>query len=178
MRLSLTPENFPHLYIAGPMRGIEKHNFPAFDEATAHYRKLGFKVESPAEYDRHILGLPPDDNSDALYERLSNFTREDIRRCFFYDTGAICNVDAIILLPDWEFSTGVAAEIALARVLGIPLFTDKGQYQWTEENVNVANDYNHDWMQTIQQGFDLDLPDPATSKGVVGVSEGIGGLDA
>jgi hypothetical protein len=47
------------LYVAGPMRGYERFNFDAFEEATTYLRSVGFTIVSPAEMDLD-MGLDPD----------------------------------------------------------------------------------------------------------------------
>ena len=42
----------PTIYIAGPMRGIEDFNFPAFDRQEELLEKQGWRVINPAELDR------------------------------------------------------------------------------------------------------------------------------
>ena len=42
----------PTIYIAGPMRGIEDFNFPAFDRQEELLKKQGWVVINPAELDR------------------------------------------------------------------------------------------------------------------------------
>ena len=37
------------LYLSGPMTGIERHNFPAFNAAAAALRSVGYDVFNPAE---------------------------------------------------------------------------------------------------------------------------------
>ena len=44
----LTPEAARRLYVAGPMTGLPDHNYPAFAEAAARLRAVGYEVESPA----------------------------------------------------------------------------------------------------------------------------------
>ena len=47
------------LYLAGPMSGIKDFNFPAFNEAAEHLRKLGYEVFNPAEDDVERDGFDP-----------------------------------------------------------------------------------------------------------------------
>lgn len=87
------------LYLAGPMRGIEDFNYPAFKAAAAFLRDQGHFVFNPAENTR----------SDS-----------EIRQCMAIDTAWICNcADGIALLPGWENSKGAKAELALAEAIGI-----------------------------------------------------------
>ena len=44
--------NRPKIYIAGPMRGYENFNFPAFDAAAQLYRAIGYEVFNPADKDK------------------------------------------------------------------------------------------------------------------------------
>lgn len=97
------------VYIAGPMRGILKHNFPAFDEAKERFTKEGYVVFSPADLDRSI-GIN-EDITDA------NFTPDLLRECMRQDTKAISRSSHLALLPGWEESQGVRVEIVLANLL-------------------------------------------------------------
>ena len=88
-------------YIAGPMRGIDQFNFPAFDEAAANLRSIGWTVFSPAEHDR-------ESGFDETRNTLEGF---DIKQAFQWDCNRVCEADFIVLLPGWEKSQGVAAEL-------------------------------------------------------------------
>jgi hypothetical protein len=84
------------LYIAGPMTGYHAFNYPAFNAAQAKLERAGYEVINPA---RQGFGLEyPDYLALAL---------ADVFAC-----------DAIALLPGWEGSKGVKAELALADALG------------------------------------------------------------
>lgn len=101
----------PTIYIAGPMRSIEKFNFPAFDKAAEEWRKAGWNVINPADLDREV-GFEP--------EHPDKFC---IREAMGRDTKAICEkCDAVAFLPGWEKSSGAKAERALADAIGIPNF--------------------------------------------------------
>ena len=107
---NLEPEVKPFtVYLAGPMRGYEHCNFPAFDHAAEAIRNTyGWSVISPAEEDRK-LGF-----DETAPDALEGFDMVDaIRR----DVDYVIAADAIVLLPGWEKSTGTAAELAVARFL-------------------------------------------------------------
>lgn len=108
------------LYLAGPMRGYEKFNFPAFDFAAAKLRAQGFEVFSPAENDRQKLGDAPFvNNTNGDETKLEKETGFNIRQALKDDTHYICvHADGIALLPGWEKSSGANAEHALAKALG------------------------------------------------------------
>lgn len=92
------------VYVSGPMTGIPQHNFPAFNSASALLRDKGYQVVNPAEINPH----PGKDS----WERCR---RNDIR--------ALCECDAIALLPGWESSKGAHLEVHLGHRLGMSIST-------------------------------------------------------
>lgn len=106
------------IYLAGPMRGLPEFNFPAFDAATDTLRAMGHEVFNPAERDRSsgfdVAGMSGHENLAEL-----GFS---LREALAADTEYISkSAEAIALLPGWERSSGVAAEVALANALGLPV---------------------------------------------------------
>jgi hypothetical protein len=102
------------VYVAGPMRGYDQFNFPAFDAAEARLRAAGWHVISPAQMDRD-LGFDEHRNS------LDGF---DLEAAIRRDVEAIMSLvaaegDAIAMLPGWEKSRGAKAEKALAEWRGL-----------------------------------------------------------
>jgi len=91
------------------MRGIPDYNFPAFDDAAERLREAGYRPVNPADLDRAV-GV-----DETTIPLPSGFLRQAMER----DLSAICNCDAIALLPEWESSQGVAVELSLARLLGL-----------------------------------------------------------
>jgi len=111
-----TPTSPPvsRAYLAGPMSGLPRHNFPAFDRAALLLREvLAFdEVVSPAELtydDERRTGVP------AGTQPWSHYMRQDIR--------ALVDCDAIVLLPGWETSRGATLELTVARALGLDAWT-------------------------------------------------------
>ena len=100
-------------YIAGPMTGIPEFNFPAFDEAAEGLRRRGWAIISPAELDRadgfNEIGC-------TGHEPLTEAQRQRFAR---NDIGALLNVEAIVLLPGWQQSTGAINESKIAAWLGL-----------------------------------------------------------
>lgn len=98
------------IYIAGPMTGIPKYNFPAFHAATADLRERGHKVRSPAErdikmgFDAEVQDTPPPGWS--------------LGECLRWDLKSVLWSDAVVLLAGWESSPGAACEVATARWTG------------------------------------------------------------
>jgi hypothetical protein len=104
------------IYIAGPMRGLPYHNFPAFDDATTKYAWNGFYVFNPADFDRQ-MGMT-ENTSDA------DVTDDVLRACLDRDLNAITKSTHIALLPGWENSRGVRPEAVLAFTLGLRFIDD------------------------------------------------------
>lgn len=104
------------VYLAGPMRGIPQFNFPAFKDATARLRADGYTVFSPAERDIEAGFDPIDmDGNENLAEH--GF---DLREALGADLAWITeHAHTVAVLPGWENSKGVAAEVATARALGL-----------------------------------------------------------
>jgi len=97
------------IYLAGPMRGIEQYNFPAFlaaEEALA----ADWRVLNPARHDLEE-GFDP----STPFEQVDPAF---IRKFQAWDVAAVMEADAIALLPGWSESLGATAEHALARWMG------------------------------------------------------------
>ena len=90
------------VYLSGPMTGIPKHNFPAFHDAATELRSMGFRVVNPAE-----INSVPGANS--------------WEQCLRNDIKALCDCDAIILLPGWEGSRGAHLEVHIAHRVGMQI---------------------------------------------------------
>jgi hypothetical protein len=100
-------------YIAGPMRGYENFNFPAFDHTRNILLRKGWDVISPADIDR-ATDKNADDTKLARVDDQTRFVLRDFWSLYLIKKlggGAIC------LLPDWHKSTGATGEIMLSRWL-------------------------------------------------------------
>lgn len=111
------------IYVAGPMRGIPDFNFPAFDAAALQLRALGHVVCNPAERDREIHGESVGKSATGDLADIAHLGF-DLRETLAWDLNWIAaNADAVAVLPGWEDSKGAAAEVALARALGLVVAT-------------------------------------------------------
>lgn len=109
-------------YLAGPMRGIEDFNFPAFRVAAQTLRDEGWSVFSPAERDIDVHG----DVFKAEHGELDEIKGSgfSLREALAADTQWIAlHADAVVVLPGWEKSEGAKAETQLARALGLPVLS-------------------------------------------------------
>lgn len=99
-------------YLAGPMRNVEKFNFPAFEAAEQDLLSQGIDVISPHSMDINEGFNPMDGDVEPP-------ATED---CARRDVDAIFEVDVLVLLPNWQTSRGARAEKALADWLEKPCF--------------------------------------------------------
>lgn len=89
------------IYLAGPMKGYPDSNYPLFNRVAADLRARGHRVYNPAEFAHDEPAFP-------------------LRRAFAEYSAFIClEADTIVLLPGWEKSLGVSAELALAKNCGL-----------------------------------------------------------
>ena len=126
------------VYIAGPMRGLPKFNFPAFDEARDLAISLGFDPISPADLDRKSGFHEDSPPTDAT---TPDITRQFVKR----DCEALLSLrseegDAIALLPGWEKSTGAPAEAFVAKWLGLQFLNAETMKPFTRHEFRVMDE--------------------------------------
>lgn len=102
------------VYVAGPMRGYELSNFPAFFDAEQALVDIGFNVFNPARNDVNHGFDPRDPNS-------KDFADFSMTEALSWDLQRVLESDVIALLDGWEASVGVSAEVATAKAAGIPV---------------------------------------------------------
>lgn len=95
------------VYIAGPMRGYERYNFPAFFEAEEYLKEHGYEPLNPARRDVEA-GFDP----GKTLEEQGGLTLKDFMR---RDLPQLLECDAIFLLPGWQDSVGARLELRVAR---------------------------------------------------------------
>lgn len=102
------PAPLDSLYLAGPMRGLPRYNFDAFEEAAKVLKRKGYKVYSPVDGDREA-GFDPDGTPIEEF---------DMDAAIIRDINYILQADGVVLLPGWEKSRGATAEAAVAKWAG------------------------------------------------------------
>ncbi len=116
------------IYLAGPMTGYDKFNFPAFDFWRDFLTEAGHSVFSPADNDRGLLGkagdwLPTEEDQDGNWKVWKIEGAPSLRKMLGDDLSWIAaNADGIAMMPGWEKSSGANAEWALAKALGLDIF--------------------------------------------------------
>ena len=97
------------VYVAGPMTGLPRFNFDAFEDACDRLRADGYLVTSPHEMDL-ANGFDPDSDGAAF----------DLRAALEADIAAVKNAELVVLLPGWEKSPGAMIEVLVAEAHGVP----------------------------------------------------------
>lgn len=111
----------PTIYVAGPMRGYENYNYPAFDYRANKLEEMGWTVINPAELDRNE-GKPMSDPM-AFSPETNYADHEFMRQALKRDMDALCDdCTAIYMMANWEESRGAKAEWHLAKALGLDIF--------------------------------------------------------
>ncbi len=109
-------------YLAGPMTGIPKFNFPAFVTAAVWLRQIGYEIISPAEQDSPTVQAAAFASQDgALLEGMIG--GESYGEILARDVRIVMDkAGGIILLPSWQNSRGARIETFVAMVCGHPIF--------------------------------------------------------
>jgi len=99
-------------YIAGPMRGIFRYNWPAFFAAEIYLDSIGFACVNPARLDLEkgfdAYALPEDyDWANFPIGILMDIIKEDL--------DAVLECSHIYMLAGWDKSLGAQAEYAVAK---------------------------------------------------------------
>lgn len=108
------------IYLAGPMRGYEEFNHPAFRKAAKLLRATGHTVFCPAEHDGeaglNVTGMTGDLGEIA---EAGVSLRDLLGADLAWITGT---ADALVMMPGWEDSAGARAEAAVALTLSLPVW--------------------------------------------------------
>lgn len=153
------------VYVAGPMRGYPDNNVHAFREAASALSARGLEVVSPLELD-DAAGF--DHTSQELTaDDYNRFLAGDIMRILgerFRSDGK--QLDALVMLPNWEVSKGAALEVHIAREFGLPTFAypDGERIKHPTDYVppsdeNILEEANRLIGNSGEEGYDHPLDD-------------------
>ena len=111
------------LYIAGPMRGYDELNYPAF------YLAAG-TIHSTPELDDVWQVCNPAEISNDFAPTLDDLKKspELLKRLMEFELAVVKSCDAILLLRGWEKSEGARAELRVAIDNNLEIYTqDSGE---------------------------------------------------
>lgn len=116
---TLNPKpSLKNVYVAGPMQGIPKFNFPRFNAITKVLRLEGHNVFNPAEKDIERHGGTDITNPAGDIAQAKSVHGFSLREALAHDCEYIClEANCILMLPGWENSKGAMAEHRLATAL-------------------------------------------------------------
>ena len=136
-------------YLAGPMTGYPKFNFPLFTKVTADLREKGMEIVSPVETDEPDMQEIAWKSKDGTHDEQF---KETWGQVLAKDVELIADhIDGIILLPDWQKSKGARLEcfVGLGCKLPISLWREgndlqpvTASYLLDEIRWQVAMDYD------------------------------------
>jgi hypothetical protein len=133
-------------YICGPMTGIEKYNFPAFDRAEEYLTKYyDVNVISPATLDREH-GVDENKPVEVTEDILEEIIQRDLDAIM---TMKASHGDAIALLPGWEASKGACAELMLGRWKNLRMLNALNGLDYVMDTIDwpcVVRNF-HSWME-------------------------------
>ena len=110
------------VYIAGPMSGIPKFNYPAFLAAADALRAVGYEVLCPAEMDSPEMQKLAMASKKGLLSDLKA-TGETWGDVLAKDVKLISDeIDAVVVLPGWSKSRGARLEVFVALSVQKPVF--------------------------------------------------------
>jgi hypothetical protein len=115
-----TMMQFESCYVAGPMTNRPRFNFDTFDEVAWALRQHGKTVHNPHEHD--VAMYPGIDDAAATITgdvaMLADEVGFDLGAALSWDYARIIESDAIVLLPEWETSSGARSERFVAEMTG------------------------------------------------------------
>lgn len=144
-------------YVAGPMRGYEDFNHPAFDAVAATLRMAGWSVFSPAEADQE----------DGLHEDWGDVdpsfrtAPKSLADYMAVDLAEVCKADAVWVLDGWEKSQGARLEVHVALEVGRNVYS-AGASTWGQEITAVPPLDEPDVVGLDDAGAQLIVVDPVS----------------
>lgn len=139
------------IYVAGPMTGLPRFNFPAFDAAAADLRAQGHEVVSPAELDdpatRSLALASVNGDVNLMRHSWGDFLSRDIKI-------VVDECEAIAFLPGWEMSRGARLEALAAHLAPRP----HEFYEYDATIYSCLRPLNTSEVLDIVRGHNYELP--------------------
>lgn len=138
-------------YLAGPMTGRPQYNYPLFDRVAGALREKGLDIVSPAEMDDDAVRAEAMASTDGIMPETNKVSGETWGDFLARDVKLIADeLDAIILLPEWETSRGARLEAFVSLSVNNPVSL------WREGNdlLEVSASYVIDeirWAMSVQE---------------------------
>ena len=117
----------PKVYISGPMRGIEYHNRPKFNEWERELWDEGYEPVNPVNIGDGIARPDDIDNDPELLQKVFNADLRELSGC-----------DAIFLLEGWEKSEHAVKELEYAIANGMDIILES-KYREESEKYDADN---------------------------------------
>jgi hypothetical protein len=106
------------------MTNRPKFNFDTFDEVAGHLRALGWTVFNPHEHD--LETFPNIDDAEATktgdVAALVTEIGFSYAGAMTWDFSRVIEADTIVLLPEWETSSGAKGERYVAEMTGTTVY--------------------------------------------------------
>lgn len=116
LRIGVGKIDQPQVYLSGPMTAIPWFNFHAFEVCAEVLRDAGWFVYSPRENDAEKNVEPnPDGKLTGDHPAYKELMKLDLWQ--------VCDSDAVIVMPGWEWSEGALLEVEVAHRVGVPVYT-------------------------------------------------------
>ena len=106
------------------MSGRPQFNYPLFDRVSEALRSIGYDIVSPAEMDDPEVRANAMANMTGAMAEFNEVSDETWGDFLARDVKMIADeLDAIILLPEWETSKGARLEAFVSLMVGNPMYT-------------------------------------------------------
>lgn len=116
------------IYISGPADGKKDQNKDNFEAAETALREMGHETFNPAR-------------EGDISRDFKGFYEACQRAYFAQDMLKICLwADGLFVLDGWNESNGALAEVALAKRLGIPIYSE---WNWKAQQTTLFVGFKH-----------------------------------